>query len=158
MPTSARYDPDPRRRRYALLLGSLTLLFALRVAAQALQRWAPVDWLPPFRDFQGSGIPYWLLLALQVLIFAMMLAVTFDVEGGQRRRNPRASTMLRWIGGLYMAGSLGRIAVGLALPGAPAWFTTWIPAIFHVVLATFVLTLAAYHDTQSTAARTKAAR
>ena len=156
MPQYTRYDP--RCRRYALLLGSLTLLFALRVAAQALQRWAPVDWLPSFGNFQGSGIPYWLLLSIQVLLLAMMIAVTGDVEAGQRRRNPRASLMLKWIGGVYMTGSLGRIAVGLALPDAPSWFTTWIPAIFHVVLATFVLTLAAYHGTQSMPERANAAR
>jgi hypothetical protein len=158
MSAARTYDPDPRRRRYALLLGLLTFLFALRTAGQAIQRWAPVDWLPPFRDFQGSALPYWLLLAIQLLLLALMIAVTCDVEAGHRRRNPRASRILRWIGGLYMAGALGRIAVGLALPGAPAWFTTWIPAIFHVVLAAFVLTLAAYHATLSSAARARSGR
>ena len=41
-----------------------------------------------------------------------------------------------------MAGSLLRIAVGIAVPAAPAWFSTWIPALFHLVLAGYVLTLA----------------
>jgi hypothetical protein len=41
-----------------------------------------------------------------------------------------------------MAGALGRIGIGLAVPAAPDWFRTWIPAAFHVVLAAFVLALA----------------
>lgn len=53
--------------------------------------------------------------------------------------------MLAWIGGVYMLGSLLRIVVGLVLPTAPAWFSTWIPALFHVVLAGFMLTLSYYH-------------
>jgi hypothetical protein len=134
----------PRCRRYALALGCLTLLFALRVAAQSVQHWAPVTWLPPFSQFQGSALPYWLLLGTQLLLLSLMIAVIFRVEGGRSLGHARVARTLRWVGGVYMAGSLGRIAVGLALPHAPAWFTAWIPAIFHVMLASFVLTLAAY--------------
>ena len=44
-----------------------------------------------------------------------------------------------------MAFSIARIVIGLAVPAAPDWFRTWIPAIFHIALAAFVLTLALYH-------------
>jgi hypothetical protein len=53
--------------------------------------------------------------------------------------------MLLCAGGIYMAVAVIRIVIGLGFSGAPSWFTAWIPAIFHVVLAAFVLTLAAYH-------------
>ena len=138
---------DARCRRFALALGGLTALFALRVAAQALQRWTPLDALPDFGSFQGSGLPYWLLLAVQLFILALMVSIAYDVAGCTRRRNQRAARVLGWVGAVYMAGSLGRIAIGLALPDAPPWFTAWIPAFFHVILAAFVLTLAAYHAT-----------
>ena len=75
-----------------------------------------------------------MLLASQVLILGAMIFCNL--------RRPKGSPVLLWIGGIYMAGSLLRIAVGLAVPGAPAWFSTWIPALFHVVLAGYVLTLA----------------
>lgn len=55
---------------------------------------------------------------------------------------PRGGRMLLWLGGFYMAGSLARIVVGLAVPAAHPWFSTWIPAAFHVVLAGYVLALA----------------
>jgi hypothetical protein len=138
---------DVRTRRYAAVLAALTVLFALRVAGQALQRWSPVDALPPFGAFQGSSIAYGLLLSIQIVMLVWMSAISVQVGRGRRRRDPRAARVLAWTGGIYMAGSLGRTAVGLTVADAPAWFTAWISAIFHVILAAFVLTLAAYHAT-----------
>jgi len=119
------------------LLGALTFLFALRVAGQAIQRWAPQPWLPEFGAFQGSNLSYPLLLATQLLILAAM-----GFYALRPPRGPRAGRILLWLGGLYMAGSITRIVVGLTVPSAPAWFSTWIPALFHLVLAGYVLALA----------------
>jgi uncharacterized membrane protein len=55
---------------------------------------------------------------------------------------------LGWFGSVYLAGSIVRIVVGLALPDSPPWFRTWIPALFHLVLAGFVLVLALYSRRQ----------
>ena len=112
----------------------LTLLFSLRVAGQAIQHWAPQPYLPPFDAFQGSNLPYPVLLGSQLLILGLMVFCNL--------RPPNGGSVLLWIGGLYMAGSLLRIAVGIAVPDASAWFSTWIPALFHVVLAGYVLALA----------------
>ena len=133
-----------RNVRYAFALAALTGLFGARVVAQALQRWAPIGSLPPFDDFQGSNLPYWFLLATQLLLLGWMAAAMRGVAAA-RPRKPRMGRILAWIGGVYMAGSLARLAVGLAVTNAPPWFTAWISAVFHVVLAAFVLTLAAYH-------------
>jgi uncharacterized membrane protein required for colicin V production len=138
---------DARCRRYAWILGVLTALFALRVAGQALQRWMPLDALPAFDGFKGSALPYWLLLAVQLFILVLMASITFDVAAGTRRRNRQSARVLGWLGGIYMASSLGHIAADLALAHPAPWFTAWIPAFFHVVLAGFVVTLAAYHAT-----------
>ena len=137
--------PQPARR-YALVLATLTALFAGRVIAQALQRWSPVSWLPPFDAFQGSNLSYTVLLTSQLVLLALMVAVTVRVAARAQRANARAARVLAWLGGLYMGGSLGRIALGLTLEDAPPWFTAWISAVFHLVLAAFVLTLAAYYN------------
>jgi hypothetical protein len=92
--------------------------------------------LPPFDAFQGSNLSYPLLLGSQVAILAVM--VFFSIR-------PRGGRVLLWLGSFYMAGSLARIAVGLAVPGAHPWFSAWIPAAFHVVLAAYVLVLARFH-------------
>jgi hypothetical protein len=123
----------------------LSFLFGLRVAGQALQRWAPQPFLPAFETFQGSSLPYGVLLASQLVILSAMLWYAYRVQGRRLRPSLRAGRLLLWIGGIYMAGSLARIVVGIALPEAPAWFTAWIPAFFHLVLASYVLTLGCYH-------------
>jgi hypothetical protein len=120
----------------------LSFLFALRVAGQAVQRWAPQPYLPRFDDFQGSSLPYWALLSAQLVILAVMARFAWRVQRGAFRPGRRATVLLAWAGRIYMAASLIRIAVGLSISSAPAWFSTWIPAVFHVVLAGYVLALA----------------
>jgi hypothetical protein len=134
-----------KRATYAALLWLLTLAFALRVFGQALQRWAPQPFLPPFDAFQGSNLPYWLLLSVQLVILVVMTVVCRRVQTGSLAPSARAGTLLMWAGWTYMIVSAGRIVVGVSWPAAPAWFSTWIPAVFHVVLAAYVLTLAYYH-------------
>ncbi len=134
-----------KRAAYAALLWLLTIVFALRVAGQALQRWAPQPFLPPFDAFQGSNLPYWLLLSAQLAISMVMIVVARRVQTGSLDPSARAGTVLMWTGSIYMTASVGRIVVGLFVPAAPPWFSTWIPAVFHVVLAAYVLTLAYYH-------------
>lgn len=127
---------------YAAVLWSLTVLFAIRVAGQATQRWWPQSSLPPFGAFQGSGLPYPLLLFAQVIILALMVRATRHVAAGTYKPSVRKIRFLSWFGGVYMAGSVLRIMVGYAVPTAPPWFSTWIPAFLHLVLAGFVITLA----------------
>jgi len=134
-----------RRATYAASLWLLTSLFAMRVLGQALQRWAPQPFLPPFDAFQGSNLPYWLLLSVQLVILVVMIVVARRVQTGSLAPSARAGTVLALVGWIYMTLSVGRIAVGLSAPAAPAWFSTWIPAVFHVVLSAYVLTLAHYH-------------
>jgi hypothetical protein len=120
-------------------------LFSLRVAGQAVQHWAPQGFLPDFAAFQGSSLPYPLLLAFQLVILGWMVRTIMRVGRGATMPNRRVGRWLAWIGSIYMAGSILRIAVGLAIPSAPTWFSTWIPALFHLVLAGFVISAAAFH-------------
>ena len=134
-----------KRATYTASLWMLTVLFAMRVFGQALQRWAPQPFLPPFDAFQGSNLPYWLLLSVQLAILVVMIVVARRVQTRSLVPSARAGTVLMRAGWIYMTVSVGRIVVGLSAPAAPAWFSTWIPAVFHVVLAAYVLTLAHYH-------------
>jgi hypothetical protein len=135
-----------KRNRYVLLMGLLTGLFSLRVAAQAVQFWKPQSFLPAFDEFQGSTLGYSTLLLIQLVVLALMLRTCRRIAGRISAPRPGFGRGLAWFGGLYMAGSVARIAVGLAVPSAPAWFSTWIPAFFHLVLAAFILTAAHYHS------------
>ena len=131
--------------RHVLVMALLTGLFGLRVAGQAVQFWMPQSFLPTFDLFQGSTLRYSTLLLIQLLILGLMLRTCLRIGGGIGVPDRRLGRGLAWFGGIYMAGSVARIAVGIAMPSAPAWFSAWIPAFFHLVLAGFVLTAAHYH-------------
>ena len=130
---------------YAATGWLLSALFAARVLGQALQRWLPQPFLPPVEAFQGSALPYGVLLSAQLAILTAMLYFSLRMQIGALLPSRRLGVGLAWVGAVYMAFSVGRIAVGLAVPNADAWFRTWIPALFHLVLAGFVLTVSLYH-------------
>ena len=136
---------NAQKNSVAALLWFLFLMFALRVFGQALQHWNPQPFLPPFAAFQGSNLPYRLLLSVQVVILMLMARFAWHVQTGIAIPRRRVGTALAWFGSIYMLGSVARIVVGLAVPTASAWFSTWIPAIFHVTLAGYVLSLSYYH-------------
>lgn len=122
-------------------LWGLTALFAMRVFAQALQYWAPIDRLPVVTAFQGSNLPYPVLLSSQLLILVLMCRGSWLAGRGRLVWSDKTRCRATLAGGIYMAGSIARIGVGVLIPAAPAWFSSWIPAIFHLVLAAFVLAL-----------------
>lgn len=140
-PTSDRTT----RIRYSSVLYLLTSLFLLRVAGQAIQYWFALDSLPPFDAFQGSSLPYAVLLSVQLLLLVAMYRAAWRLGSAKLPPNRRTGRWLVAAGSIYMAGSLARITIGLTVTGANGWFTSWIPALLHVVLAAFVLTLAIFH-------------
>ncbi len=125
-----------------LLLGTaivLSLAFLLRVIGQATQRWTPQRWLPPFDAWQGSGMPYPVLLAFQVAILALLAFVMTRMAQGRRMMGPRASRALIGLGAVYFAVMALRLWAGLAIWTDTHWFTSWISIAFHLVLATIVM-------------------
>ena len=127
------------------LLWLLTATFAARVAGQAIQIVWPQPFLPAFGSFQGSRLPYWALLSVQLAILTAMIRFDFRIQAGTLIATRRAARVLGVLGGAYLAASIGRIVIGLVVPQAPPWFSTWIPALFHLALALWVLLVAGYH-------------
>lgn len=148
-PTPAYVGAVVYGHRHAYLLWGLTLLFALRVLGQAIQRWLPQTFLPPVAAFQGSELPYGALLSAQLVILAVMAKVSHRVLSGSLTASHRTGIVLRWAGALYMTAALGRLGLGVLLTDLPVWFHAWIPAIWHIVLAGFVLTIARFHTRAS---------
>ena len=105
----------------------------------------------PRRGVPASVLATVFLLAAQLAILAVMLAVTWRARrafalaaGSETFGLPRARRLvLGVLGSIYMSGALARLAIGVLAPGAPAWFRAFIPGVFHVVLAAFVLAWAA---------------
>ena len=145
-----RRTGNTRNQWLAAVMAVLTAAFFLRVAGQAIQRWMPQPWLPPFAEWQGSTTPYPLLVATQSVILVLMLATAIRVARGKQARRPRAARWWWWAGGIYMAASIARIVFGLLVPDAPHWFTARVSESFHLVLAAYVLAVAWHHSTAGT--------
>ena len=129
---------------HAALLWSLTALFAFRVAAQLVQFTMPVAALPAFDSWQGSGLSYPVLLASQLAILIIMIRASSRVS--QRvRRVRRVGVWLLAIGGVYFAAMAVRLVLGLTVLAHVSWFAKPLPAVFHLVLAGYLLTLGHYH-------------
>ncbi len=133
------------RSRFASLLYLLASIFFLRVAGQAIQYWIPIELLPPFGAFQGSSLHYAVLLSVQVLLLVLMFRAAWRLGSGKLLPSRRTGRWMTVFGAIYIVGAVTRIAIGLAVVGAHPWFSSWIPAVLHVVLAMFVLVLASFH-------------
>lgn len=129
---------------HVVLLWSFTTLFAFRVAAQLVQYASTVVFLPPFEAWQGSGLSYPVLLTSQLLILALMAWGTNTVSrrvGASRR----VGSWLVTLGSVYFGSMTARLVLGLTILAHVAWFAKPLPALFHMVLAGYVLTLGHYH-------------
>ena len=134
--------------RYLPWMLALTALFVLRVLAQAVQWMGPVPFLPSFDAWQGSAMPYPLLLTTQVAIIALLARVLFLVRVDAVRpaswKHNACPTPCFILGGAYFAVMAIRLVAGLTFLTDVEWFARSLPALFHVVLATFVLLLGHY--------------
>lgn len=133
-----------RGAAHVVFLHLFTALFALRVAAQLVQYASPIAFLPPFEAWQGSRLDYPGLLASQLLIFVGMVWATAAVSRRATRR-PQLGLWLVGLGAVYFFSMCVRLVLGLTTLTHVAWFARPLPALFHIVLASYVLTLGHYH-------------
>ena len=130
---------------HAALLAALLLLFLGRVAAQLVQRLWPTPLLPDFAAWQSGLLPYWVLLAFQLVILAAILHQLVRIWTGRERPKRRVGILLLVLGGVYMAGAAFRLVAGAANLFDLPFFQAKLPAFFHMVLAGVVLVLGNFH-------------
>ena len=133
------------RRRYAAVIGLLLLAFLFRVVSQLVQLWRPVAWLPPFEAWHSGALPYPLLVLAQVLIIVVALWCILRIANGRTRPNPVVGRVLQVLGWIYFGVMVLRLALGLTVLHRIRWFDAPLPSVFHLVLASIVLTLASFH-------------
>ncbi len=114
-------------------------LFALRVLGQLLVVAGVAPFLPPMDDWQSGLLPYPALLASQIVILGVFAAICVQFSRGRGyfvRPTKWLATPLWIIGWTYAAGMLVRYAL---------LRRDWIPVVFHLVLASFLLIIATHH-------------
>ena len=151
------------KRPYAFIFSLLTLLFLLRVAAQALVAFFDIPFLPPMREwitpsaspFATSGlIPYPILLTAQVLILIVQVAVIRDFATGKGyfvSLSEKTGRILLWLSYLYFGSMALRYIVTMTLYPERRWLGHTVPIVLHFVLAGFLFTLGYYHARRSDA-------
>jgi uncharacterized protein len=134
------YDEPVTR---ATLLWILLFLFSLRVLGQLLVVAGVAPFLPPLDDWQSGLLPYPVLLASQILILGVLATVCVQFSRGQGcfvRRHGLLATPLWVAGWIYAIGMVVRYVL---------LRRDEIPVVFHIVLASFLLVVAAHHRRQS---------
>lgn len=131
--------------KYPMLLSALLCLFIFRVLAQLLQVLHPVTSLPELQQWQGSSLPYPILLVSQLLIVFVVVIMIRRISVGALKPTRRVGYLLLTLGGVYFIAMLLRLVLGLTLLSSVFWFATPIPAFFHLVLASIVLVIGHYH-------------
>ena len=124
----------------AALLWLLLLLFVLRVLGQVVVALRHPRWLPEMKQWYSGLIPYPVLLPIQLVFIVVMARIALDVGRGDGLFAEAGPGWGRGIVafGLVYAASMGvRYARWRRTP--PAERRAWIPIIFHVVLAAFLV-------------------
>ncbi len=128
---------------YGLCL--LFSLFSFRVAAQLLQKFYPVSFLPPFEDWHSGALSYSALVGFQFILIALCLAAIREVRCPTTSPDPRKGKNFLVLGGVYFTVMIFRLIGGFTFAVSNHWFTTRIPIFFHLILASFVLVYGHFH-------------
>ena len=149
MDSDALSNPMLQKRKLAVkILLLLLLLFCFRVLAQFVQLSDGLSFLPGFDAWHSASIPYPALLGSQLLIIFVSVFVIRKIHNGSYRANSTRSKILFWLGWLYFISMFARFILSITIMQSHAWFGATLPAIFHMVLALFLLVLGSYEKAQ----------
>jgi len=133
------------RRGYARGLWVLLALFVVRVIAQPIALLTSAPFLPPFESWHSGVLPYPALVAAQLLIIAWLARVAWRFSWGDVTANYRLGVWMLVFGGFYFCVMLARLALGLTIMSTNRWFTSILPTVFHLVLASYLLVYGHYN-------------
>lgn len=146
-------------KKYFWILLTLLLLFLGRVIGQLIVFYFPTNTFLPVMDEWYSGlIPYYLLLPSQIIILIALGIICYKFSAFSKHPitpSYRWAKFLFYFGTVYLIIMMTRYVIRMSLYPTEHWIGGSIPIIFHMVLASFVLTLAAYHWQYSVKPATK---
>jgi uncharacterized protein len=84
------------------------------------------------------------LLGSQLIIIATVLAVIMHIQSGHYVCHSGRGKILLLSGGIYFTLMCLRFVLSITVLGSHPWFGATLPALFHMILAGFLLTLGMY--------------
>lgn len=140
-------------RDYARWLWLLLALFIVRVIAQPIALLTSAPFLPPFESWHSGVLPYPALVAAQLLIIAWLARTAWRFTKGIVTPNHRLGVWMLAFGGIYFTTMLVRLVLGLTILSTNRWFSSILPTMFHLVLASYLLLYGHFHFTHGATAR-----
>ena len=132
-------------RRYVPWLWLLIGLFAIRVIAQPASLLFHSRFLPPFESWHGGVLPYPLLLTFQILILLWQIFTVRQFSISTINPNHRLGLIVLILASVYFIVMLARLILGLTILSEYRWFSSYLPAFFHLVLASFLFLYGHFH-------------
>jgi hypothetical protein len=132
-------------RDYARWLWLLLALFVVRVVAQPLALLTSAPFLPPFEAWHSGVLPYPALVAAQLLIIAWLARTAWRMTKPAVTPSYRVGVTLLTLVGIYFGVMLMRLVLGLTILSSSRWFSSILPTVFHLVLASYLLVYGRFH-------------
>jgi hypothetical protein len=132
-------------QHYAKSLWLCTCLFAFRVVAQLAALLFKPSFLPTFESWHGGVLPYPFLLSIQILIFIWLVRTARQFSLGKTHPLRRFGMVIIIFGSLYFLLMLLRLLLGLTIFSEHRWFASYLPAFFHLVLASYLFLYGHFH-------------
>ena len=111
----------------------------VRVIAQPLSLIIESPLLPRFDSWHGGVLPYPALLLAQLLIIAWFARTAWRFSRGEAVPRRGRGRFFVTFGTLYFVTMLARLILGLTALRDSRWFTSYLPTLFHLVLASWLL-------------------
>ena len=130
---------------YAKWLWLCSILFAFRLAAQLAAFSFRPSFLPSFESWHGGVLPYSILLTTQVCILCWLVWTAHQFSLNRPLPHRRLGLVVTLFASSYFALMLLRLILGLTILSDHRWFTSFLPAFFHLVLASYLLLYGHFH-------------
>lgn len=130
---------------YAKWLWLFASLFAFRVIAQLAALLFKPNFLPAFESWHGGVLPYPLLLSTQILIFIWLVWTAWQFTQSSIYPRRRLGMVVVALASLYFLVMLIRLLLGLTILSEHRWFASYLPAFFHLVLASYLFLYGHFH-------------
>ena len=130
---------------YGNCLMALLMLFSFRVLAQIIQSIYPVSFLPSFSAWHSDTLPYGLLLIAQFIIIGVGSLTVWRFKTQSVKESQQVGMLCLFLGAIYFIVMVFRLIAGFSFAADHHWFNSYLPTLFHIVLAIFVLIVGFYH-------------
>ncbi len=132
-------------RPYAKWLWLCAGIFTFRVAAQLAALLFKPSFLPAFESWHGGVLPYPLLLGTQILIFIWLTWTAWQFSQSNVYPRRQLGMVIIIFASLYFLVMLLRLLLGLTILSEHRWFASYLPAFFHLVLASYLFLYGHFH-------------